>query len=78
MVEEFISWVKNVKGDDGEPISFHDIDYELLLRFVLEKKLIDLDDLPEYIKEAQNEGEDDIDLKGLNRRALPRKIRRKT
>jgi len=78
MVEEFISWVKSVKGDTPEPLSLRDIDYELLLRFALNKKLIVLDDVPEYIKDVESEKGIDDEFVNVEKQSLPRKIRRKT
>lgn len=78
MVEEFMSWVRNIKGDTSEPISLWDIDYELLLRFVLDKKLIDLDSEPEYIKDAETELGIEDRFVDVEKKAIPRKIRRKT
>ena len=79
MVKEFALWVKKIKGDDGDPISLRDVDYELLLRFVVEKKLIDVEDLPDYLKEAEVPGfEIDEEFRDLEKQAIPKKIRRKT
>lgn len=78
MVEEFASWIKKKLGDDCDPISLEDVDYEYLLHFAIEKKLINVDELPEYIKDAENLHYPDIDDKELEMKRLPRKIRRKT
>jgi hypothetical protein len=78
MVEEFMSWVKKVKGYVPDPISLADIDYELLLRFVVEKKLIDLEEEPEYIKNVREEESLGLEFVDLEKKALPKKIRRKT
>lgn len=78
MVEEFASWVKSIKSDITEPISLWDIDYELLLNFVLAKKLIELDNEPEYVRDAKTELEVEDRFKHVERKAIPRKIRRKT
>jgi hypothetical protein len=78
MVEEFVSWVKKVKGYVPDPISLADIDYELLLRFVVEKKLIDLGEEPEYIKNVGEEESLGLEFVDLEKKALPKKIRRKT
>jgi hypothetical protein len=78
MVEEFVSWVKKVKGYVPDPISLADIDYELLLRFVVEKKLIDLGEEPEYIKNVREEESLGLEFVDLEKKALPKKIRRKT
>ncbi|MEM1644403.1 MAG: hypothetical protein QXL96_00805 [Ignisphaera sp.] len=78
MVEEFISWVKSIKGDTSEPMSLRDVDYELLLNFVLNKKLIVLDDVPEYIKDVESEKGIDDSFTKLEKQSLPKKIRRKT
>lgn len=78
MVEEFVSWVKKVRGDIPEPISLMDIDYELLLRFVLEKKLIVLEDELEYVKDAEKEKDIDDKFIDIEKKALPKKARRKT
>lgn len=79
MVEEFVSWIKKMKGSDIEPISLWDIDYDLLYKFVLEKKLIVIEDIPEYVKEAASVDKDiDISFKNIERKNMPKKIRRKT
>lgn len=78
MVEEFTLWVKRVKGDTDEPISLRDIDYELLLRFVVEKKLIEIDDQPEYLREVELEKSLEAEFTDIEKQALPRKVRRKT
>lgn len=78
MVEEFISWVKNVKGDIPDPISLWDVDYELLLRFVLSKKLVELNDEESGVVDM----EDNLGVEGrfthIEKKTVPRKIRRKT
>lgn len=82
MIEEFASWIKKKLGDDVDPISFHDVDYKLLLDFVIEKKLINIgsEDVVEYIKEAENIQYLDLATDGeeLEKKMLPKKIRRKT
>lgn len=78
MVEEFASWVKSIKGDIVEPISLRDIDYELLLKFVLSRKLIELDNEPEYVRDAKTELELEDRFTHIERGAIPRKVRRKT
>uniref|UniRef100_A0A7C2VM07 Uncharacterized protein n=1 Tax=Ignisphaera aggregans TaxID=334771 RepID=A0A7C2VM07_9CREN len=81
MVEEFVAWLRSVKGYNvPEPISLRDIDYDLLLNFALFKKLVVLDDTPDYIKDAESvrEAEDEDIAKKIERQMEPKKIRRKT
>lgn len=78
MVEEFMAWVKNIKEDISEPISLRDIDYELLLKFVLDRKLIELGDELEFIRDIEIEKSFDDKFVNVEKQTLPKKIRRKT
>ncbi len=75
MVEEFVAWLKNIKGISADPISLRDIDYNLLLEFVHSRGLLNSEIPKEFIDSDKHLELHDMDVK---RPTKTKKIRRKT
>ena len=78
MVEDFVKWLRNVKGiDTSDPISLKDIDYGLLLEYVRSKGLIRGDeDISELLSHDATSSElEELDV--YRRPTKPKKIRQK-
>ncbi|MCS7111120.1 MAG: hypothetical protein N3D82_00180 [Ignisphaera sp.] len=75
MVEEFVAWLRNVKGISADPISLKDIDYNLLLEFARSKGLLNSEAPKEFTEINKQIELYNMDVK---RSTKPKKIRRKT
>ena len=77
MVEDFLEWLRSKGIDTAEPISFNDIDINLLLQYARERGLID-NDVNNIEEEAKKLTEPEPEELGVDRRPTkPKKIRSK-
>ena len=78
MVEDFVEWLRSVKGiDTSDPISLKDIDYSLLLEYVQSKGLVRGDeDILELLSQDTTSPEPE-ELDAYRRPTKPKKIRQK-
>ena len=76
MVEDFVKWLREIKKIDLDPISLKDIDYELLLEFLILKGILRVDTSEEFTISDNDQLE--LYTTEAVRHTKPKKIRRKT